>query len=107
MTLVYVGIALGIIGLIVEMGLDYRRQAAELAADQDEIREQTTNHLKKTQELRGKTVTVSARIEKLEGEKRSLQKELNVKKQVLKESEEDVRKRNPTKFLFKPPEEGL
>ena len=106
MTLVYVGVALGVVGLIVEMGLDYRRRASELRADQDEIRGQTAGHVRRTRELKQRVQATLSRTDELEGEKRSLTKELKVHRQLLKETEEDDRKRNPTRFLFKAQDEG-
>lgn len=106
MTLVYVGIALGIVGLLAEMAVDYRRQAAELKTDQDEVREQIANHQQRAQELKRKAEDAHTRIEGLQAEKRSLEKDLKVQSQLLEEREQEERTRNPTKFLFKPPEDG-
>ena len=105
MTLVYVGIGIGIVGLIIEMGLGYRRQAAELQADQERLREQTAGHLRKAHTLKEQVKVTLARVEQLEAEKKALARDLKVQKQLFKETEEEDRKRNPTKFLFKVPSE--
>ena len=105
MTLVYVGIVIGIVGLIIEMGLDYRRRAAELQADQEELREQTVGHLRKANALKERVKATLARVEQLEAEKKALARDLKVQKQLFKETEEEDRKRNPTRFLFKAPSE--
>ena len=105
MTLVYVGVALGVVGLIMEMSLDYRRQASELRADQDELTDQAARHVRTARELKQRVQATTSRTDELEGEKRSLTKELKVHKQLLKETEEEDRKRNPTRFLFKVPDE--
>ena len=106
MTWVYMGIAVGILALLVEMGVAYRREASDLRGQQAEVRDRTQRLAGREEEARAKAAAASARAETLKAEKQHLANELAAQKQWCLEMETDERTRNPTRFLFKADTDG-
>ena len=101
MVWVYIGIAVGIAALIVEMGIAYRREASDLRSEQTQVRQHTQRLARRAEEARQKIEAVKVHVEVLKTEKQHLTKELAPQKQWYVEMEAEERTRNPTKFLFK------
>ena len=101
MVWVYLGIVIGIVGLMVEMWIAYRKGASHLRAEQTHVREHTQRIMRREEETRGKIEAATAHAETLKTEKQYLAKDLAAQKQWCVEMETEERTRHPTKFLFK------
>ncbi len=100
MAWVYALIAVGIVGLIMEICLSYNLERAGWKDRSDAIRAKIDHYRQVISVAKKKVGETLERVDRLKEEKAQLVREVNVNNQLLLDLEEKDRHGNPTKYLF-------
>ena len=94
---VFLIIALGLIGILVEIFLAYLKQANEIAEERLHNRQQIQAHQHAIEEARTNTEETSARVTQLQAQAKGLKKSISETKAQLDTSKETQQRRHPTR----------
>ena len=95
---VLVVVLVGLLGFLIEVGVDHQKQTAELRQEGKQVFEQIQTHQAQTEDIRTNTGEARGRVGRLEKEVDELKQAIAATTGELAELKESEQKRHPTRY---------